>query len=77
MGTARAITRNTFYIFVSGVMQKLVNVVFVAFAARDLVQRGCVLVGLRVRGRYQAAGSLALAVLAAGLGVESREALAG
>ncbi len=40
MGTARAITRNTFYIFVSGVMQKLVNVVFVAFAARLLGAHG-------------------------------------
>jgi O-antigen/teichoic acid export membrane protein len=40
MATARAITRNTFYIFVSGVMQKLVNVVFVAVAARLLGAHG-------------------------------------
>jgi O-antigen/teichoic acid export membrane protein len=40
MGTARAITRNTLYIFVSGVMQKLVNVIFVAVAARLLGAHG-------------------------------------
>src|SRR6185503_19712791 len=40
MVTARAITRNTSYIFGSAVAQKLVNVVFVAFAARLLGARG-------------------------------------
>lgn len=40
MGIARAITRNTSYIFLSQVAQKLVNVVFVAVAARLLGAEG-------------------------------------
>jgi O-antigen/teichoic acid export membrane protein len=40
MGIAKAITRNTFYIFFSQVTQKLVNVVFVTVAARLLGAQG-------------------------------------
>ena len=40
MGIARTITRNAFYIYLSQVMQKLVNVLFVAVAARLLGAQG-------------------------------------